>query len=163
MTNGYPYSTQVTRDINYIRNSVKIVIDAYHGTTTYYLIDPNDPIASTIGQIFPDLFTPIDAMPADLRSHVRYPQDFFTLQAEVYSTYHMTNPAVFYNKEDQWDVPAIDSDGRTAQMEPYYTMMKIPGEQEAEFIQMLPFTPRRKGQPRRMGWSREATASSTAS
>ncbi len=142
--NGYPYSTQVTSDINYIRNSVKIVIDAYHGTTTYYLIDPNDPIASTIGKIFPDLFTPIDAMPADLRSHVRYPQDLFTLQTEVYSTYHMTNPAVFYNKEDQWDVPAIDIDGRTAQMEPYYTMMKIPGEQEAEFIQMLPFTPRRK-------------------
>jgi hypothetical protein len=83
-------------------------------------------------------------MSTDLRSHVRYPQDIFTLQTAMFSTYHMTNPAVFYNKEDQWDVPAIESDGRTAQMEPYYTIMKLPGEQDAEFIQMLPFTPRRK-------------------
>ena len=144
VTDSYPYSTQAMRTINYIRNSVKIVIDAYEGTTTYYLADTDDPIAATISKIFPDLFTPIEAMSADLRSHVRYPQDIFTLQTEMFSTYHMTNPAVFYNKEDQWDVPAIDSDGRTAVMEPYYTIMKLPGEQNAEFIQMLPFTPRRK-------------------
>ena len=144
VTDSYPYSTQAMRTINYIRNSVKIVIDAYEGTTTYYLADTDDPIAATISKIFPDLFTPIEAMSADLRSHVRYPQDIFTLQTAMFSTYHMTNPAVFYNKEDQWDVPAIDSDGRTAQMEPYYTIMKLPGEQDAEFIQMLPFTPRRK-------------------
>ena len=144
VTDNYPYSTQAMQTINYIRNSVKIVIDAYEGTTTYYLADTDDPIAATISKIFPDLFTPIEAMSADLRSHVRYPQDIFTLQTEMFSTYHMTNPAVFYNKEDQWDVPAIDSDGRTAQMEPYYTIMKLPGEQNAEFIQMLPFTPRRK-------------------
>ena len=144
VTDSYPYSTQAMRTINFIRNSVKIVIDAYEGTTTYYLADADDPIAATISKIFPDLFTPIEAMSADLRSHVRYPQDIFTLQTAMFSTYHMTNPAVFYNKEDQWDVPAIDSDGRTAQMEPYYTIMKLPGEQDAEFIQMLPFTPRRK-------------------
>ncbi|HAK54601.1 MAG TPA: hypothetical protein DCP38_03820, partial [Acidobacteria bacterium] len=144
VTNGYPYSTQVTRSINYIRNSVKIVIDAYNGETTYYLADGNDPIAATIGKIFPDFFTPLEAMSPDLRSHVRYPQDIFTLQTAMFSTYHMTNPAVFYNKEDQWEVPAIDSEGRAAQMEPYYTIMKLPGEQDAEFIQMLPFTPRRK-------------------
>ena len=144
VTDNYPYSTQAMRTINYIRNSVKIVIDAYEGTTTYYLADTDDPIAATISKIFPDLFTPIEAMSADLRSHIRYPQDIFTLQTEMFSTYHMTNPAVFYNKEDQWDVPAIDSDGRTAVMEPYYTIMKLPGEQNAEFIQMLPFTPRRK-------------------
>ena len=144
VTDNYPYSTQAMRTINYIRNSVKIVIDAYEGTTTYYLADTDDPIAATISKIFPDLFTPIEAMSADLRSHVRYPQDIFTLQTEMFSTYHMTNPAVFYNKEDQWDVPAIESDGRTAVMEPYYTIMKLPGEQDAEFIQMLPFTPRRK-------------------
>ena len=143
-TNNYPYSTQATQSLNYIRNSVKIVIDAYDGTVTYYLADAADPIAATISKIFPDLFTPIEAMSADLRSHVRYPQDIFTLQTAMFSTYHMTNPAVFYNKEDQWDVPAIDGDGRTAQMEPYYTIMKLPGEQDAEFIQMLPFTPRRK-------------------
>ena len=144
ITNNYPYSTQARQSINYIRNSVKIVIDAYDGTVTYYLADADDPIAATISKIFPDLFTPIEAMSADLRSHVRYPQDIFTLQTEMFSTYHMTNPAVFYNKEDQWDVPAIESDGRTAVMEPYYTIMKLPGEQDAEFIQMLPFTPRRK-------------------
>jgi hypothetical protein len=140
----YPYSTQVVNGVNYIRNSVKIVIDAYHGTTTYYLADPNDPIALTLQRVFPDLFTPLDEMSADLRSHIRYPEDIFRLQTEVFSTYHMTNPAIFYNKEDQWEVPAIDADGRDTQMEPYYTIMKLPGENEAEFIQMLPFTPRLK-------------------
>ena len=144
VTDNYPYSTQAIRTLNYIRNSVKIVIDAYNGTTTYYLADADDPIAATISKIFPELFTPLETMSTDLRSHVRYPQDIFTLQTAMFSTYHMTNPAVFYNKEDQWDVPAIESDGRTAQMEPYYTIMKLPGEQDAEFIQMLPFTPRRK-------------------
>ena len=83
-------------------------------------------------------------MPADLRQHVRYPEDIFQMQASVYATYHMTNPAVFYNKEDQWEVPVIDRGGDTVRMEPYYTMMKIPGEGAAEFIQMLPFTPRRR-------------------
>ena len=140
----YPYSTQVVNEVNYIRNSVKIVIDAYHGTTTYYLADPNDPIALTLQGVFPDLFTPLDEMSADLRSHIRYPEDIFRLQTEVFSTYHMTNPAIFYNKEDQWEVPAIDAEGRDTQMEPYYTIMKLPGENEAEFIQMLPFTPRLK-------------------
>ncbi|HJO39624.1 MAG: UPF0182 family protein [Vicinamibacterales bacterium] len=144
VTDGYPYSSQATRGINYIRNSVKIVVNAYSGETTYYLADENDPIAATIGKIFPEFFTPLEAMSADLRSHVRYPQDIFTLQTAMFSTFHMTNPAVFYNKEDQWEVPAIDSEGRAAQMEPYYTIMKLPGEQDAEFIQMLPFTPRRK-------------------
>ena len=144
VTDGYPYSSQATRGINYIRNSVKIVVNAYSGETTYYLADENDPIAATIGKIFPEFFTPLEAMSADLRSHVRYPQDIFTLQTAMFSTFHMTNPAVFYNKEDQWEVPAIDSEGRAAQMEPYYTIMKLPGERDAEFIQMLPFTPRRK-------------------
>ncbi len=83
-------------------------------------------------------------MPAGLRQHVRYPEGIFNLQAAVYSTYHMTNPAVFYNKEDQWEVPAIDRGGDTVRMEPYYTIMKLPGEGAAEFIQMLPFTPRRR-------------------
>ena len=97
-----------------------------------------------MGQIFPDLFKPLEDMPADLRAHVRYPEGIFRLQTAMFSTYHMTNPAVFYNKEDQWEVPSIDMDGRATQMEPYYTIMKLPGEQDAEFIQMLPFTPRRK-------------------
>ena len=93
---------------------------------------------------FPSLFTPLDEMPAGLRAHVRYPEGIFGLQAAVYSTYHMTSPAVFYNKEDQWEVPTIDSSGQAVRMSPYYTIMKLPGEQRAEFIQMLPFTPRRR-------------------
>jgi uncharacterized membrane protein (UPF0182 family) len=142
-SNRYPYST-AAGTINYIRNSVKIVIDAYHGEVSFYLAEPSDPIVQTLAKIFPDLFKPLDQMPAGLRRHVRYPELIFTLQASVYSTYHMTNPAVFYNKEDQWEVPAIDRGGDTVRMEPYYTMMKVPGEGAAEFIQMLPFTPRRR-------------------
>ena len=136
----YPYATPAADRINYIRNSVKVVIDAYDGTTTFYLAQPDDPIAATLAKVFPDLLQPLDAMPDALRSHIRYPEGIFALQTAVYSTYHMTNPAVFYNREDEWEVPVIDNE----QMEPYYTIMKLPGEQRAEFIQMLPFTPRGK-------------------
>ena len=144
LTGQYPYSTAAARGLNYIRNSVKAVVDAYHGTTTFYLADPADPIALTLSRIFPDLFRPLDEMPAGLLAHVRYPQTIFTIQTVMYSTFHMTNPAVFYNKEDQWDLPSIESDGRAEPMEPYYTIMRLPGEEEAEFIQMVPLTPRRK-------------------
>ena len=137
-TGSYPYSTPVTGGINYIRNSVKVVIDAYNGTTTFYLADPDDPIALTLANVFPDFLQPLDSMPEELRSHLRYPEGIFTLQTTMYSTYHMTNPSVFYNKEDQWEVPVVDNE----QMEPYYTIMRLPGEEKAEFIQMLPFTPR---------------------
>ena len=140
VSDRYPYSAPATPGVNYIRNSVKVVIDVYHGHTTFYLADPDDPIALTLDRIFPDFLRPLDEMPADLRAHVRYPEEIFALQTAVYSTYHMTNPAIFYNKEDQWDVPVIDS----VPMEPYYTIMKLPGETKAEFIQMLPFTPRGK-------------------
>ena len=140
VSGNYPYATPVGDGINYIRNSVKVVIDAYNGTTTFYLAQPDDPLAATLGKVFPDLLQPLDAMPETLRSHVRYPEGIFALQTAMYSTYHMTNPAVFYNREDEWEVPVIDSE----QMEPYYTIMRLPGEQRAEFIQMLPFTPRGK-------------------
>jgi len=139
----YPYAT-AAGGVNYIRNSVKVVVDAYQGTVQFYLSDPNDPIVQTVAKIFPTLLRPLSEMPADLRSHVRYPEGIFQIQSSVYATYHMTNPAVFYNKEDQWEVPAVDSGGETRRMEPYYTMMKLPGETDAEFIQMLPFTPRRR-------------------
>ncbi len=142
----YPYST-ANAGVNYIRNSVKIVVDAYQGTVTFYATDSGataDPIAQTLMRIFPNLMRPLSEMPADLRAHVRYPEGIFQIQASVYTTYHMTNPAVFYNKEDQWEAPAIDHDGASARMLPYYTMMKLPGETAAEFIQMLPFTPRRR-------------------
>ena len=144
VTDRYPYASEAAARVSYIRNAAKVVIDAFHGTTTFYLAEPDDPIIQAYARAFPGLFTPLAEMPAGLRRHVRYPEDIFGLQAAVYSTYHMTSPAVFYNKEDQWEVPTIDSGGQAVRMSPYYTIMKLPGEQRAEFIQMLPFTPRRR-------------------
>ncbi|HXE79385.1 MAG TPA: UPF0182 family protein, partial [Vicinamibacterales bacterium] len=142
-TSRYPYSTPIG-GVNYIRNSVKFVIDAYHGTMTAYLAEAGDPIAATYARIFPTVFKPLAEMPASLRAHVRYPEDIFNIQAQVYATYHMTQPSVFYNREDQWEIPTLDVGGESAAMQPYYTIMRLPGEREAEFIQMLPFTPRRR-------------------
>jgi uncharacterized membrane protein (UPF0182 family) len=139
----YPYASAAGR-INYIRNAVKVTIDAYHGTTVFHLLDPNDPIAATIGRVFPSLLTPIAEMPEDLRKRLRYPQSIFAMQAAMFATFHMTNPAVFYNREDQWEIPAFDVGGQAERMEPYYTVMKLPGESGPEYIQMLPFTPRQK-------------------
>ena len=139
----YPYSTPAASRLNYIRNSVKFVIDAYNGTMTAYRADDGDPIAATYDRIFPGLFKPLAEMPASLRAHVRYPEDIFAVQSQVYATYHMTQPSVFYNREDQWEIPVIDEGGEGRAMQPYYTIMRLPGETEAEFIQMLPFTPRR--------------------
>jgi uncharacterized membrane protein (UPF0182 family) len=145
-TAHYPYSTQIgaPAELNYIRNSVKIVIDAYNGTTTLYLAEPEDPIALTIARIFPGLLKPLTEMPAGLRQHIRYPEDIFRLQASIYTTYHMTNPSIFYNKEDQWQVPVLDTDRNAVAMQPYYTIMKLPGERQTEFVQILPFTPSSK-------------------
>ena len=140
----YPYSTPAGGRLNYIRNAVKIVIDAYDGTTTVYLADSRDPIAATYARIFPGLFVPLDSMPSSLREHVRYPEDIFAIQASVFATYHMTQPAVFYNREDQWELPVIEDSGDARAMQPYYTIMRLPGEAEPEFIQMLPFTPRNR-------------------
>lgn len=143
-TARYPYSTEAAPRVNYIRNAVKIVVDAYHGTVTFYLAEPDDPLVQTLARIFPTLLRPLEEMPGSLRRHVRYPEGIFRLQSSIFSTYHMTNPAVFYNREDQWEVPTIDSGGQTVRMQPYYTIMRLPGEERAEFIQMLPFTPRRR-------------------
>ncbi|HET7697169.1 MAG TPA: UPF0182 family protein [Vicinamibacterales bacterium] len=139
----YPYAT-AAGGVNYIRNSIKVTIDAYDGTTTFHVIDPADPIAQTVGKIFPDLLKPLSAMPEDLRTRLRYPQQIFTMQAAMFATFHMTSPAVFYNREDQWEIPAFDVGGERTPMHPYYTIMKLPGENGAEYIQMLPFTPRGK-------------------
>jgi uncharacterized protein len=140
----YPYSSPTVGNVNYIRNSVKFVIDAYHGTTTAYLADAQDPIAATYARIFPDMFKPLAEMPASLRQHVRYPEDIFAIQSSMFTTYHMTQASVFYNREDQWQIPAIESGGEAQAMQPYYTIMRLPGETEPEFIQMLPFTPRNR-------------------
>ena len=140
VTDRYPYSARAPNGVNYIRNAVKIVIDAYDGAISFYLADAEDPVARTLQAIFPEFLHPLDEMSDDLRRHIRYPQDMFSLQTSIYMTYHMTNPAVFYNREDQWEVPVVDDE----QMQPYYTIMRLPGEARAEFIQMLPFTPRGK-------------------
>jgi uncharacterized protein len=142
-SNRYPYASAAGR-INYIRNSVKITIDAYNGTTVFHLLDPSDPIAATIGRVFPGLFKPLTDMPEDLRRRLRYPQAIFAMQAAMFATFHMTNPGAFYNREDQWEIPSFEVGGQAERMEPYYTMMKLPGESGPEYIQMLPFTPRQK-------------------
>jgi uncharacterized protein len=143
-TRRYPYSTPAANGINYIRNSVKVTVDAYHGTVAFYVVDEADPMARTLQRIFPTLFRPLAEMPDDMRTRLRYPEGIFALQAAMYATYHMTNPAVFYNKEDLWEIPVIGSEPQPQLMQPYYAMMRLPGEQAAEFIQMLPFTPARK-------------------
>ena len=140
----YPYSTPAYGDVNYIRNSVKVTVDAFNGTVRFYLIDPKDPVARTLQQVFPELFRPLAEMPEDMRTRLRYPEGIFALQAAMYATYHMTNPSVFYNKEDLWEVPTIDGQPQPRAMQPYYTMMRLPDEASPEFIQMLPFTPARK-------------------
>jgi len=144
VTDQYPYS-EMTGSINYIRNSVKATIDAYHGTVRLYIADPEDPIVLTYASIFPDLFHSMEEMPSDLKRHIRYPQTLLNVQASVYGVYHMTDPQVFYNKEDIWKIPLKTTGGRTEQMEPYYTIMKLAGVgKKEEFILMIPFTPAKK-------------------
>ena len=143
-TRRYPYSTPAPTGINYIRNSIKATVDAYHGTVAFYLVDEADPMARTVRSVFPTLFRPLADMPEDMRTRLRYPAGIFAVQAAMYATYHMTNPAVFYNKEDLWEVPVIGTEPQPQLMQPYYAMMRLPGEQAVEFIQMLPFTPARK-------------------
>ncbi len=152
-TNSYPYSQPLSLNggsINYIRNSVKIIIDAYDGSISFYQVDTADPIIRTYAKIFPNLFQPMNKMPKNLIPHLRYPEDIFSLQTAIYTTYQMDNPQIFYNKEDQWEVPTI-SEGQeegtadaVQQMDPRHMIMKLPGEKKEEFILMLPFTPRGK-------------------
>jgi uncharacterized membrane protein (UPF0182 family) len=132
------------RDLNYIRNSVKILIDAYNGTVEFYLIDPGDPIAATYQRIFPSLFKPFAAMPADLKKHIRYPEDLFLIQARIYQTYHMKTAEVFYNREDLWQFPRQPGSDGIAMMSPYYIIMRLPGEPHAEFFLMVPMVPSRR-------------------
>lgn len=145
----YPYSQRYMLgggriEFNYIRNSVKIVIDAYDGSVDFYIYDEDDPIAQTYSKIFPGLFKQRGDMPEVLRSHVRYPVDLFRVQAFVYSVYQMTDPQVFYNKEDLWTFPRELFYQNEQEMSPYYTIMRLPGEEKEEFILMLPFTPKNK-------------------
>jgi uncharacterized membrane protein (UPF0182 family) len=141
----FPYSEPLRRQgTNYVRNSVKAVIDAYNGTVEIYMSDSTDPIIQSFAKIFPQVFKPLDAMPDDLRGHVRYPQDLFTIQAQVYATYHMQDPQVFFNKEDLLSIPRRTIEGRERDMEAYHTIMRLPGEDKEEFILLLPFTPNKR-------------------
>jgi len=140
----FPYAQPISGKINYLRNSVKVTIDAYDGSMEFYISDDNDPIIRTVSKTFPGILRPISEMPADLRKHVRYPEDIFRVQTAVYSTYHMQDPQIFYNKEDQWEIPVMGGTGAQEKMEPYYTIMKLPGETGEEFILMLPFNPKKK-------------------
>jgi uncharacterized membrane protein (UPF0182 family) len=149
LSNHYPYArsyrVEGTR-VNYLRNSIKAVVDAYDGTTTFYVFDAEDPIIAAYQRMFPGLFKSAAAMPDGLRAHVRYPEMLLALQADVYGLYHMTDPQVFYNREDLWtvaaDVAAADRpDAVTQPMEPNFLLMKLPGETSVEFVEMLPFTP----------------------
>jgi uncharacterized membrane protein (UPF0182 family) len=148
-SDSYPYSRQYSLGdtlVNYMRNSVKVTIDAYDGTTNFYVMDSEDPIIAAYRQIFPGLFKDVAAMPPGLRKHVRYPELLLKLQASVYGLYHMTDPQVFYNREDLWTVASevgMDESGqqRTQAMEPNFVLMKLPGETAVEFVEILPFTP----------------------
>ncbi len=140
----FPYSQPLRNGMNYIRNSVKVTINAYDGSMRFYIADKEDPIIRTIDTIFPGTLSPLADMPSDLRSHVRYPLDIFGIQSLVYSTYHMEVPQIFYNREDQWEIPAMGKAAKEEVMEPYYTIMKLPGEKQEEFILMLPFNPKKK-------------------
>jgi uncharacterized membrane protein (UPF0182 family) len=148
-SNMYPYSKRFrtpfrNSELNYIRNSVKVIIDAYNGQVAYYIIDAQDPILKTYSKIYPKLFKPLDEMPADLKKHLRYPRDLFEIQVQTYAKYHMQDVQVFYNQEDLWEPPdEIYSENRQM-MKPYYIIIKLPHEAKEEFLLMLPYTPSKK-------------------
>lgn len=149
---AYPYSQPLQiydKRVNYIRNSVKAVVDAFNGTVTLYIADDADPIIKTYEKLFPGSFSPISKMPKNLGVHIRYPEDIFTMQSHIYTVYHMDDPQIFYNKEDQWEIPQIPVQGEIGAekipvMTPRHMIMKLPSEKTEEYILMLPFTPRGK-------------------
>ncbi|NMB46269.1 MAG: UPF0182 family protein [Firmicutes bacterium] len=147
----YPYVEPVPGWGNYVRNSVKVIIDAYNGTVDFYAMMEDDPLVATLGKTYPGLFQPFAAMPEALKAHIRYPEELFLLQARIYATYHMGNPRVFYNREDLWSLPEEIYGDERIDMQAYYTIMTLPGqmadsasEKNAEFVLMLPFTPAHK-------------------
>lgn len=140
VSDRFPYS-QPQGDFNYIRNSVKAVIDAYNGTVDMYVIDEDDPLVQSYSRIFPGLFRPLEEMPAGLRDHLRYPEDLFITQANVYNIYHTVDPNVFYNREDLWSFPEERYEGQNRIVEPYYVILQLPGREEPEFVLIQPFTP----------------------
>jgi len=151
----YPYSRRSNKylnnkKLNYIRNSVKATIDAYNGEVCFYIVDEKDPLVKTYARIFPDLFKSFDEMPPGLKKHIRYPKDLFKIQIDTYRTYHMEDFRVFYNQEDLWQIPDEIYSDRRQEMEPYYVIVRLPGEEEEEFVLMTPFTPSKKDNM--IGW-----------
>lgn len=146
----YPYSEPYNRQYNYIRNSVKIVVDAYNGTVDFYVADDEDPVLGVYRDIFPDIFQSLDAMPEDLRQHVRYPIEFFKAQLDKYNKYHMTNPQVFYNEEDLWTRPNEKYGGQAIKMEPYYVLTKLPERETLQYLLISPLTPNNRDNM--IGW-----------
>jgi uncharacterized protein len=150
VSDHYPYSEKNADQINYIRNSVKAVVNAYTGETEFYVADPEDPIIRAWERIYPGMFKPISEMPHELRAHIRYPEDFFLIQADIYRTYHMTDPDVFYNREDLWNFPRENFADETTAMQPYYVIMRLPGETNAEYVLMQPMVP--QGRDNMISW-----------
>lgn len=150
VSDRFPYAEPIgdanlpAAGINYIRNSVKVVIDAYNGSVTFYIADPQDPLLQAYAAIFPNLFTPLNQMPDSLQAHLRYPEDLFRVQARLYQTYHMRDVNVFYNKEDLWQVPKETFAGNSQPVEPYYVVLRLPDETTTDFILFQPFTPNNK-------------------
>jgi len=148
-SNMFPYSEPISRNpirrgVNYIKNSVKVVIDAYNGDVSFYVVDPKDPLIQTYEKIYPKLFKPFNAMPDFIKAHIRYPTDLFNIQIKIYNAYHMTDPKVFYNQEDYWQIPNVVYHGGQQKMVPYYIIMRLPQTKEEEYILMLPLNPSKK-------------------
>ncbi len=146
----YPYSEPFKGGNNYIRNAVKVVVNAYTGQVDFYVADAKDPIIKTYSKIFPGVFKPISEMPKDLREHIRYPEDIFNIQAAKYTIYHMTNTEVLYNQEDKWNVPTEKIYNEEVLMEPYYNIIRLPENEKSEYVLIMPFTPNNK--TNMIGW-----------
>jgi hypothetical protein len=144
----FPYSSPSSQesgaDLNYIRNSVKAVVDMYDGTVSFYIMDPSDPVLAVYRRAFPKMFHDLSQLSPDLKTHLRYPQDLFAIQTQKYKTFHMTDPQVFYNREDLWDSPNEEYNGNVLAMDPYYILMKLPGNTTLEYLLMTPFTPQNR-------------------
>jgi uncharacterized protein len=144
VSDWFPYSTPTRALGNYMRNAVKVTVDAYDGTVRFYVADPADPLIRTTARIFPGLLQPLEAMPADLRAHIRYPEGLFRVQAAMYAIYHMRDTQVFYNKEDLWSIPVVHGVRGDRSMEPYYLILRLPGEPKEEFVLLIPFNPSKR-------------------
>ena len=142
VSNRYPYAQPYSNGINYIRNSVKIVVDAYNGSVDFYLSDPRDPIIRAYNRMYPGLIKGLESMPADLKAHIRYPKDLFDIQMNLYTKYHQTDPDTFYKQEDIWEFPTISANGQTSRMESIYSTLSILDNDKEEFLLFAPMTPK---------------------